>query len=122
VTYDKWSGEPVRQEIARRTNLELYESGTTYERMTGPMTEFMRLLSTHALAHGGNPVSRWMADNLNAKHPADDPDRVRPVKPDRKRDGKRIDGLPALFFAIDGRMREQPGPSIYETRGMATVG
>jgi hypothetical protein len=54
-----------------------------------------------------------MADNLEAKHPADDPDRVRPVKPTRERTGKRIDGMPALFFAIDGwlRRREQEDPA-----------
>lgn len=122
ITYDRWSGEPVRQEIVKRTGLEMYESGTTYERMTGPMTEFMRMLKGIELAHGGNPVARWMADNLEAKHPTDDPDRVRPVKPDRQRVGKRIDGMPALFFAIDSRLRVEDTESIYETRGLAAVG
>jgi phage terminase large subunit-like protein len=105
VTYDFWCGEPVRQALVKRTGLEFVESKTTYERMTAPMTEFMRLLTAGGLAHGGNPVARWNADNLGAKSPTDDPDRVRPVKPDRGRSGKRIDGMPALFFAIDGRMR-----------------
>jgi hypothetical protein len=43
--------------------------------------------------HAGNPVARWMADSLEAKTPRDDPDRVRPVKPDRAKSGKRIDGM-----------------------------
>lgn len=105
VTYDKWSGEPVRQELEDRTGLTMVESDTTYQRMTGPMSELMRLLKSRELRHGGNPVARWMADNLEAKSPKDDPDRIRPVKPDRQRSGKRIDGMPALLFAIDGRMR-----------------
>ncbi|MFJ5156326.1 terminase large subunit [Streptomyces sp. NPDC088353] len=104
VTYDRWSGEPVRQEIEDRTGLEMVESGTTYTHMTAPMTELMRLLKARELKHGGNPVARWMADNLEAKRPRDDPDRVRPVKPERHKTGKRIDGMPALCFAIDGRM------------------
>lgn len=108
VTYDRWSGEPVRQEIEKRTGLTLVESSTTYERMTHPMTEFMRLLKGHEFAHGGNPVARWMADNLEAKSPTHDPDRVRPVKPQRDHDGRRIDGMPTLFFAIDGRSRGEP--------------
>ena len=107
VTYDKWSGEPVRQVIEDHTGLTLVESDTTYQRMTGPMHELMRLLKANELAHGGNPVARWMADNLEAKSPKDDPDRIRPVKPDRNKSGKRIDGMPALLFAIDGRMRVQ---------------
>ncbi|WP_158566441.1 terminase large subunit [Micromonospora craterilacus] len=122
VTYDKWSGEPVRQEITERTGLECYESGTTYDRMTGPMTEFSRALTAREYRHGGNPVARWMAEHLKGKSPADDPDRVRPVKPDRKTQHVRIDGLPALFFAIDGQMRGDDGESVYDYRGLATVG
>lgn len=122
VTYDKWCGEPVRQEIEDRTGLEMVESATTYERMTRPMTEFMRRLKAREYRHGGNPVARWMADNLESKHPSDDPDRIRPVKPDRNKSALRIDGIPALFFAEDGRMSENgPGESIYEQRGLEVV-
>jgi phage terminase large subunit-like protein len=104
VTYDQWSGEPVRQAIVERTGLELVESRTTYDRMTAPMKELERLLKSAGLAHGGNPVAAWMADSLEAKHPTDDPDRVRPVKPDRGKTGKRIDGMVSLILAIDGRL------------------
>ncbi|MGH9248308.1 MAG: terminase TerL endonuclease subunit, partial [Acidimicrobiales bacterium] len=106
VVYDKWSGEPVRQEIAKRTDLELVESGTTFERMTAPMRELERRLTARQLGHGGNPVARWMAENVEAKQPADDPERIRPVKPDRGKTGKRIDGIPALLFALSAQLRE----------------
>jgi phage terminase large subunit-like protein len=118
ITYDKWSGEPVRQEIVKRTRLKMVESDTTYLRMTPPMQELMRSLRAGELAHFGNPTARWMADNLECKSPTDDPDRIRPVKPARDKSGKRIDGMPALLFAVDGRMRGLPPPSVYETRGM----
>ena len=105
VTYDKWSGEPVRQAIEERTGLEaLYESSTTYERMTQPMKELVRGLTAREFNHAGNPVARWMADALEAKSPTDDPERVRPVKPDRNKTGKRIDGMVTLLLAIDGRL------------------
>jgi phage terminase large subunit-like protein len=119
ITYDKWCGEPVRQEIEKRTRLKTVESNTTYQRMTPPMAELMRRLRSGELAHFANPVVRWMADNLECKSPRDDPDRIRPVKPDRGKSGKRIDGMPALLFAVDGAMRGLPPPSIYETRGMS---
>ncbi|WP_436772057.1 terminase large subunit [Yinghuangia sp. YIM S09857] len=119
VTYDKWCGEPVRQEIEKRTRLKMVESNTTFARMTGPMAELMRQLKGTEMEHFGNPVARWMADNIECKRPRDDPDRMRPVKPDRDKTFKRIDGLPAQLFAIDGRMRGLPKPSIYETQGMA---
>ncbi|KLL11626.1 hypothetical protein BL254_10465 [Protofrankia sp. BMG5.30] len=122
VTYDKWSGEPVRQEITKRTRLKMIESDSTYMRMTPPMNELMRRLKAEELAQFGNPVARWMADNLECKSPRDDPDRIRPVKPDRGKSGKRIDGMPALLFAIDGAMRGLPQPSIYESRGLGMMG
>jgi phage terminase large subunit-like protein len=104
IVYDRWSGEPVRQEIQKRTGLEMNESATTFDRMTLPMKELSRLLKSQELAHGGNPVSTWMADSLEAKSPRDDGDRVRPVKPDRGKTGKRIDGMVTLLMSIDGRL------------------
>lgn len=107
ATYDKWSGEPVRQAIVKRTGLQMYESDTTYGRMTAPLAELQRLLKAGELRHGGHPVARWCADNLQVKSPTDDPDRMRPVKPERHASGKRIDGATTLLLAIDGRLREQ---------------
>ncbi|MGW1035018.1 terminase large subunit [Streptomyces antibioticus] len=118
ITYDKWSGEPVRQEIVKRTRLKMTESDTTYLRMTSPMGELMRRLKADEIQHFGNPVARWMADVVEKKSPRDDPDRQRPVKPDREKTGKRIDGIPALLFGIDGAMRGAPKKSVYESRGM----
>lgn len=120
--YDRWSGEPVRQRILTETGLELTESGTTYAQMTGPMTEAMRMLTARELRHGGNPVARWMAENLQVKRPRDDPDRLRPVKPERGADLKRIDGLPALFFAIEARLAgKQKRVSAYESDARVVV-
>lgn len=102
--YDKWSGEPVRQAIEERVALEMFESSTTYERMTQPMKELLRAVKARELNHAGNPVARWQADCLEAKSPTDDPERMRPVKPDRQKAGKRIDGMVSLLLALDGRL------------------
>jgi phage terminase large subunit-like protein len=110
ITYDPWSGEPVRQEIEKRTGLTMLPLKQTFDGMTGPMKEFGRLLQSTGFHQGANPVSRWHADSVEAKTPSDDPDRMRPVKPDRQKSGKRIDGMPTLFMAIDGRMRRASVP------------
>ncbi|MFH0914821.1 MAG: terminase TerL endonuclease subunit, partial [bacterium] len=120
IAYDKWCGEPVRQEVEKRTGLEMYEMATTYTHMTIPMGEFMRRLQEREYRHLANPVARWMADCLEAKSPVDDPDRVRPVKPARDKSGKRIDGLVALFMAEDARPREEAA-SVYEERGVLVL-
>jgi phage terminase large subunit-like protein len=121
IGYDKWCGEPVRQEVEKRTGLEMYELSTTYQHMTVPMGEFMRRLQEKEYRHLANPVARWMADCLEAKNPTDDPDRIRPVKPSRDKTGKRIDGLVALFMAEDARLRGKEQQSVYETRGLVGV-
>jgi len=116
--YDRWSGEPIRQRLEAETGLTMIESGTTYQQMTGPTTEAMRLLMAHEIKHGGNPVARWHADNLEVKRPRDDPDRLRPVKPDRQASGKRIDGMAAWFFALTGVLMSKPDRvSAYEDPG-----
>lgn len=107
--FDRWSGEPVRQEILNRTGLDLDQSETTYLRMTEPMKELERLLRSEELRHGGNPVLRWHADNVEKISPRGNPDLTRPVKPDRQREGKRIDGIPTLLFAIDAKARKSAG-------------
>lgn len=122
ISYDRWSGEPVRQRIEADTGVEMLESGTTFQQMTGPMTELMRLLHSGEIDHGGNPVARWMADNLDAKRPRDDPDRMRPVKPDRAKSSVRIDGMPALCFAIDARLTDKPvAVSAYDNHGLVVI-
>lgn len=107
VVMDKWSGEPVRQRIEAETGLEVVESSTTYQRMTVPMQELSKMLVNSELVHGGNPVARWNADCLTAKRPADDPDRVRPVKPSRGAHESRIDGIAALLFALEGKVQHR---------------
>jgi phage terminase large subunit-like protein len=82
----------------------------------------MSRLKGREYRHLGNPVARWMADALEAKSPRDDPDRIRPVKPQREKTGKRIDGLVALLMAEDGRMRSTDlGESVYEDRGLIVL-
>lgn len=120
-TYDFWGGEAVRQEIEKRTGLELIESRTTYQRMTAPMNELERRLAARELETYGNPVARWMADNIEAKSPTDDPTRKRPVKPDRNKTPLRIDGIVTLLFAIDGSLAPAERESVYETRGLAIL-
>jgi phage terminase large subunit-like protein len=108
IAYDKWCGEPVRQEIEKRTGATMVESSTTYERMTPPLKELEVLLKQGTLHHDGNPCVRWHADCLEVKSPQDDPDRVRPVKPKRGKSGKRIDAMVALLLALDARLRDGP--------------
>ncbi|MCS7484132.1 hypothetical protein ACFFQW_28985 [Umezawaea endophytica] len=41
ISYDEWSGEPVRQHIKRRTGVPMYPVPQTYKGVTHGMTELM---------------------------------------------------------------------------------
>jgi phage terminase large subunit-like protein len=68
------------------------------------LKELMRLVKARdsegrvTFNHGGNPVSRWMADAVEVKR--DDNENLKPVKPDRDASGKRIDGIVTDAMAI----------------------
>jgi phage terminase large subunit-like protein len=102
VTHDPYAGEAVRQELADRGLNELYERRQGYA-LSHPMHELLRLVNSRQLRHFGNPVARWHADSLEARQ--DPEERLKPVKPQRSRSGRRIDGMVALLMAIDGAVR-----------------
>jgi phage terminase large subunit-like protein len=108
----------VRQALEQRTGLEMFESSNTFERMTQPLKELMALVRATDLQHGGNPVARWHADSLEVKSPRDDPDRMRPVKPERHAGAKRIDAMAALLHALEARLMVQT-PAL--TPGIAMI-
>jgi hypothetical protein len=68
-------------------------------------------------ATAGHPVQRWMADCTTVK--TDINRNVRPVKPNRLKSSKRINGIVAAIMGMGRAMvDEKPEPSVYETRGM----
>ena len=61
-------------------------------------------MSAHrSLAHGANPVTRWMAANVAVAH-----DPAGNLKPAKDKSTERIDGIVALIMAI-GRGPSRPG-------------
>jgi phage terminase large subunit-like protein len=101
---DKWSMFPVIQEIAKRTGLKEEKSLITRQNsfadMTPGMTALMGLVKEERFNHHGNPVAKWCFDNVEVAHPRDNPDLIRPAKPERHATGKRIDAVPASSLAV----------------------
>lgn len=80
-----------------------------------PMKEFERRLLARKINHGGNPVLRWMADNVAvAQDPAGN------IKPNKAESQGKIDGIVSLVMAIDRAMRSD-GDSVYASRGLLTL-
>jgi phage terminase large subunit-like protein len=79
-----------------------------FRSMAAPTRELEKLIVSRQLAHGGNPVTRWMAANVAvAQDPAGN------LKPAKDKSTERIDGIVALIMAIGRAMvvHEEPQPS-----------
>jgi len=63
------------------------------------------------LAHDGNPVLRWMADNVIVRQ-----DPAGNLKPDKSKSRAKIDGIVAGIMALDRATRQVA--SVYEERGI----
>ena len=67
-----------------------------FETMSTPTADLLSLVRERRLLHGGNPVLRWMADNVVVEQ--DVGGRWRPSK---RKSTKRIDGIVAAIMALD---------------------
>jgi phage terminase large subunit-like protein len=99
----------------RQTYLGLNAATKGLERLVKAST-----LKRPLFRHRGHPVLRWMADCVDvARDPSDN---IKPVKPDRYRSSKRIDGIAAHVNALArALLRETPRRSVYEDRGMESA-
>lgn len=95
--------------------LKVVGFGMGYKSMAAPMKEFERRLFARKIKHGGNPIMRWMADNVAVRQ-----DPAGNLKPDKASSQGKIDGIVALVMGLDREMRH--GGSVYDTRGIRTVG
>ena len=85
--------------------------GMGWVSMNGPCQELERLLLLKKLNHGGNPILRWMADNVSVK--------VNPTgggkSPNKATSQGKIDGIIGILLGLDRKLRiPVPVKSQYE--------
>lgn len=114
IAYDDWGAVQMSQQLeAEGFTMISFRQG--FKSMSPPTIELNRLVLDKKFAHGGNPVLRWMADNLVVST-----DAAGNLKPDKKKSREKIDGITAGVMALDRALRNgqgQPG-SVYEERGL----
>jgi phage terminase large subunit-like protein len=91
--------------------------GMGYMSMAGPCKEFERRLLGGHLHHGGHPVLKWMANNVAVRE-----DPAGNLKPDKASSQGKIDGIVGILLALDRIMRQDATGSVYEERGVLTIG
>jgi phage terminase large subunit-like protein len=102
VSLDPWNSAQTMA-WAERVGIATASVAQTYRALSPPTKELLRIIKTRQLRHGGHPVTRYNVDAFELKR--DPAENVRPVKPDRAKSGKRVDGILAVILALDGYMR-----------------
>jgi phage terminase large subunit-like protein len=92
--YDPWNATQVVQHMESR-GLVAVKVPQTNARLNDPSKRLETLLAERGLFHGGHPVLRWHADNVQADVTGDGL-----MKPSRQKSGEKIDGIAALINAL----------------------
>jgi len=100
ITFDEWNAQNLATELGNDGfQVSLQRFGL--KSMSWPSKEFETSISEKMILHDRNPVLRWMADNVALR--TDSSGNICPVKPDRYKSEKRIDGIVAAILAF-GRL------------------
>jgi len=116
IAIDRWNAAQITTQL-QGDGFEVVSFGQGFASMAAPTKEFERLLLEQKIAHGGNPILRWMASNVAVKT-----DPAGNLKPDKERSTEKIDGIVAAIMAVGlWAADNQPQRSIYEERGIEWI-
>ena len=113
VGYDPWNSHAVRLEL-EDAGVPMVQCRQGFKSMSGPSKELERLVVERQLDHGGDPVLRWMADNVAVRR--DDNGNLMPKK-GRDKQYSHIDGIVALIMAIGEAEASEGVDDFYATPG-----
>lgn len=116
IAIDRWNASQISVDL-QKDGLEVVAFGQGFASMSAPTKELERRLLEKKVAHGGNPVLRWMASNVAVKG-----DPAGNLKPDKAASYERIDGIVSFIMgiarAVLGGGEET---SVYETEGILVL-
>ena len=114
IAFDRWGATQMVQNL-EGLGFTVVPFGQGFKDMSPPTKELMRLVLDKKIAHGGQPVLRWMMDNIHIRT-----DPAGNIKADKERSTEKIDGVIATIMALDRAIRNQgvTGESVYDTRGL----
>ncbi|MEU4576622.1 terminase TerL endonuclease subunit [Nonomuraea sp. NPDC023979] len=99
--YDRWGATDVVR-VLGDGGLTCVPINQGTASLNHPLKTLLRLTKSRQIRHGGNPVMRWMIDNL-----ATTSDSGGNIKPDKANSGDKVDGVSALLNALKEAMAVQ---------------
>jgi phage terminase large subunit-like protein len=115
IAFDRWGAIQISQ-MLEGAGFTMVGFGQGFASMSGPTKELLRIVMDRKLAHGGNPILRWMADNMVVST-----DPAGNVKPNKQKSREKIDGIVAGVMGLDRAIRNGAQLSVYENRGIRTL-
>ncbi len=97
LAIDRWNATQITSQLGE-DGVTVVPFGQGFASMTAPTKELERLIKAGKWNHGGNPVARWMAGCTEIM--SDGAENCKPIKPDRRKSTKRIDGIVAAIMAL----------------------
>ena len=114
IAFDRWGAVQMVQNL-EGMGFTVVPFGQGFASMSPPTKELMKLTLEQKIAHGGNPVLRWMMDNIYIRQ-----DPAGNIKADKAKSTEKIDGAIAMIMALDRAIRcgNDTSESVYDTRGL----
>ena len=99
IAFDRWGAVQMVQNL-EGMGFTVVPFGQGFKDMNPPTKELMKLTLEKRMVHGGQPVLRWMMDNIFIKS-----DPAGNIKPDKEKSTEKIDGVVATIMALDRALR-----------------
>ncbi len=117
IAFDRWGAVQMTQNLDAM-GLTVVPFGQGFKDMSPPTKELMKLVLEKKIAHGKNPVLRWMMDNIHVRR-----DPAGNIKADKEKSTEKIDGAVATIMALDRALRQGSAPeaSVYDSRGLLVL-
>ena len=117
IAFDRWGAVQMIQNL-EGMGFTVVPFGQGFKDMSPPTKELMKLTLEKRIAHGGQPVLRWMMDNIFIRT-----DPAGNIKADKEKSMEKIDGAVATIMALDRAIRcgNESQESVYDSRGLLFI-
>lgn len=105
IAYDPWNATMLTQRLAEN-GMTMVEVRQGFASLSAPTKQLETLILQKKIHHGGNPVLRWMFDNVMVIQ-----DQQGNLKPNKEKSHEKIDGVLALIMAISRAMVNENRPA-----------
>jgi len=104
IGFDRYGARDTVADLAE-AGIEVVDIAQGPLSFNAPMRRLNELVLSQRLIHTGHPVLRWNVDCCSITQDANE--NIKPVKVERQRTSKRIDGVVATIMALDCAMKNE---------------